>query len=270
MKAHATAVVEPGARIDPTVTIGAFCFVSQDSVLGPGVQLQSHVVLEGKIEISEGVRIGTGAIIQGPARIGPQTKIFPYAVIGELGQYPNRHDVEGAVEIDSGVVLREFVIVNKSVLIPSTRIGRGCYIMSRTQIDHDCILEPFVKAATGVTLGGSVYIEEHAYLGMNAVVHQGIRIGRVCMIGMNGAVTAHVPPFTTLINQRISRINTIGLKRIGASETDIMNIESFYLHHDRCNDRYIESNIWTDAIRLFKCQVSPDPVAKISSDYLTR
>ncbi|MGU3663345.1 hypothetical protein ACLBX9_04035 [Methylobacterium sp. A49B] len=267
MKAHATAIVEPGAQIDPSVTIGAFCFVSRDAVLSSGVHLHPHVVIEGKVEIGKETRIGIGAAIQGPAIIGSRTTVFPYAVIGQLGQYPERHNIDGKVEIDSEVTIREFVAINKSVLTVSTKIGRGCYIMARTQVDHDCVLEPFVKTATGVTLGGSVHIEDHAYLGMNAVVHQGLRIGRACMIGMNGVVTAHVPPFTILINRRISRVNTIGLSRIGASQADIEMIKAFYGDLKGRNETEFEMSSWTKAITAFTNRVSPEPVATIDREF---
>lgn len=264
MKVHVTATIEPGARIDPSVTIGAFCVVSREAVLGPGVHLYPHTVIEGRVKIREGTHVGIGATIQGPTLVGSYTKIFPYAVVGQPGQYPDHHRMDGAVEIGSEVVIREFVAVNKPVSGPATRIGDGCYIMARAQVDHDCIIEDFVKIATGVTLGGSVHIEDHAYLGMNAVVHQGIRIGRACMIGMNGVVTAHVPPFTTLINRRISRINSVGLARIGATETDIARVEAFYRNWV-CNDvMSAEGDPWVDAIYRFIARVAPSPIARFA------
>jgi UDP-N-acetylglucosamine acyltransferase len=262
VNAHATAIVESGAQIDRSVKIGAYCFVSKNSVLGPGVHLRANVVIEGKVEVGRATEIGVGSVIQGPAVIGSNTTVFPYVIIGQAGQYPGNHNANGTVEIGNEVTLREFVVVNKSVSTLSTKIGHRCYIMARTQVDHDCVLEPFVKTATGVTLGGSVHIEEHAYLGMNAVVHQGMRIGRACMIAMNGVVKAHVPPFTTLINQRINRINAIGLRRLGASEEDIASIEAFYRGQKDNLRAGKAKDIWLEHIDSFIAQVYPERIAK--------
>jgi UDP-N-acetylglucosamine acyltransferase len=165
------------------------------------------------------------------------------------------------VEIGRDATIREFVAINKPVTGTVTRVGQGGYLMARTQVDHDCVLEPFVKTATGVTLGGGVHVEESAYLGMNVVVHQGLRIGRACMIGMNGVVTAHVPPFTTLINRRVTRVNTIGLRRLGAAEADISRIEAYYRGHDR--DANLDDP-WSETIRGFFARVAPAATARIA------
>ncbi|MCJ2054908.1 DapH/DapD/GlmU-related protein [Methylobacterium sp. J-070] len=258
VRIHTTAVIDPSARIAPTATVGPFCVIGPDVVIGSNVRIDSHAIIEGGVVVEEESHVGAGVVIHGSAVIGSSTSIFPYAVIGQTGQFPGHHNSDGKVVIEGECVIREFVIINKSVTSPATRVGRGCYLMARTQIDHDCILSPYVKTATGVTLGGSVHVEDHAYLGMNSVVHQGLRIGRACMIGMNGVVKAHVPPFTTLVDRRINRINVIGLTRLGASEEDITRVEAFYRgKRDELLVR-IGSDPWIDAIENFVAQVAPD------------
>lgn len=264
MRIHATAVVEPGARIAPTATVGPFCVLGADVVIGRDVRICSHATISGAVLIEEGACIGQGAVVQGPAIINSAVSVFPYAVIGQVGQFPDHHSTSGTVEIGTKAVIREFVVINKSVTAEATRIGAGCYLMARTQIDHDCVLEPFVKTATGVTLGGSVHIEDHAYLGMNAVVHQGLRIGRACMIGMNGVVTAHVPPFTTLVDRRISRINVVGLARIGASEAEIASVEAYYRAQEEGAPSSKGHDPWIDAIKSFIDRVAPAPTARFA------
>ncbi|RUP14044.1 MAG: hypothetical protein EKK43_13760 [Methylobacterium sp.] len=257
---HPTAVIEVGAKIDPTVLIGAFSVIGAGARIGPEARIRPHVVIEGDVSIGEQVFVGDGAVIHGPAVIGDRSALFPYALVGQVAQFANHHKYEARVEIGSGTILREFVAVNKPVTAAATKVGAGCYLMARTQVDHDCVIESFVKTATGVTLGGSVHIEEHAYLGMNAVVHQGLRIGRACMIGMNGAVTAHVPPFTTLVDRRITRVNAIGLARIGATEADIARIDAYYRAGEMCD----ADDPWIRAIRDFRARVAPAATARVA------
>ena len=264
MRIHATAIVGPGARIAPTATIGPFCVLGTDVVIGQNVRIGPHVVIEGEVVVEDGSCVGAGAVIQGAAVIGSSTSIFPYAVIGQVGQFPDHHRPDGRVEIGPECTIREYVAVNKSVTSEATRIGRGCYLMARTQIDHDCVLDSYVKTAAGVTLGGSVHVEEHAYLGMNSVVHQGIRIGCACMIGMNGVVKAHVPPFTTYVDRRINRINVIGLKRLGASEEEIARVDRVYRDKSYALTAAEEIDPWTTSIENFFSRVDPNEIARFA------
>ena len=61
---HPTAIVAPGAKLAEDVVIGPFCTVGEDVVLGAGVNLRSHVVIDGRTTIGAG------------------TRIFPFASIG--------------------------------------------------------------------------------------------------------------------------------------------------------------------------------------------
>ena len=44
---HPTAIIEPGAKIGDKVSIGSFCNVGANVVLGDGCRLLSHVVVAG-------------------------------------------------------------------------------------------------------------------------------------------------------------------------------------------------------------------------------
>ena len=65
---HATAIVEPGARLGNDVRIGPFCLVGGEATLADGVELKSHVVVVGR------------------TAIGARTRIFPFASIGHIPQ----------------------------------------------------------------------------------------------------------------------------------------------------------------------------------------
>jgi len=65
---HPSAVVDPAAKLADGVVIGPFCLVGPQVELAEGVHLISHVVVEGR------------------TRIGPRTRIFPFASIGHQPQ----------------------------------------------------------------------------------------------------------------------------------------------------------------------------------------
>jgi UDP-N-acetylglucosamine acyltransferase len=258
---HPTAIVDRSVHLGEGVKVGAFSIIGPETVLGDRVAIGAHVelgaqnpldasppsknsdgpihigadcvvgsqvIVSGQVDVGAHVRVGHGTILSGPMTIGKGSNIFDLTVVGGAGQYPGNHRFDGRIEIGENVTVRELVLIHKPVLTASTVIEDGCYLMSRTQIDHDCHLERRVKTACGVTLGGSVHIGEFAYLGMNAVVHQGIHVGAHTMVGMNSAVTKHVPPFAMLVKNAFTKINRSGLELRRMSSAQIAAIEAFY------------------------------------------
>ena len=65
---HPSAVIEDGAVIGAGCKVGPFCVIGPDVHLEAGVELKSHVV------------------VNGITRIGEETQIFPFSVIGEIPQ----------------------------------------------------------------------------------------------------------------------------------------------------------------------------------------
>src|SRR5207237_10133706 len=61
---HPTAIVAPGATLAEDVSIGPYCVVGGEVVLGAGVTLIAHIVVDGR------------------TTIGETTRIFPFASIG--------------------------------------------------------------------------------------------------------------------------------------------------------------------------------------------
>src|SRR5437867_10158295 len=62
---HSTALVDPGARIHPTASIGAFSIIGPAVTVGADVEIGHHCVLEGRVELAPGVKIGHGSILGG-------------------------------------------------------------------------------------------------------------------------------------------------------------------------------------------------------------
>ena len=67
---HATAQIDPSARIADNVSIGAFSVIGADVVIGEGTTVGPHVVIEGPTTIGRDNRISQFASIGGP----PQDK----------------------------------------------------------------------------------------------------------------------------------------------------------------------------------------------------
>lgn len=91
-------------------------------------------------------------------------------------------------EVGSGAIL-----LAGTVLTTSVSIGHHAVLMPRVVCTHDDRIEGFGTLCAGVTLGGSVVVEEQAYLGMNSSVKQNIRVGAGAVLGMGSVLLADLP-----------------------------------------------------------------------------
>jgi UDP-N-acetylglucosamine acyltransferase len=211
---HRTAIVAPGARLAPSVAIGPYCVVGEQVELGAGVALEAHVVVEGR------------------TTIGADTRIFPFASVGQEPQDLKYRGEESSLVIGCRNTIREYVTMNPGTAGGGmvTRVGNDCLFMVGTHIAHDCHIADHVIMANNTTLGGHVTVEEYAFLGGVCAVHQFVRIGRHAMIGGMSGVERDVIPYGQAIGDRarLTGLNIIGMQRRGFSREDIQALRAAY------------------------------------------
>jgi UDP-N-acetylglucosamine acyltransferase len=211
---HRTAIVAPGARLAPSVVIGPYCIVGEQVELGTGVTLQAHVVVEGR------------------TTIGADTRIFPFASVGQDPQDLKYCGEESSLIIGCRNTIREYVTMNPGTAGGGmvTRVGNDCLFMVGTHIAHDCRIADHVIMANNTTLGGHVTVGEYAFLGGVCAVHQFVRIGRHAMIGGMSGVERDVIPYGQAIGDRarLTGLNIIGMQRRGFSREDIHALRTAY------------------------------------------
>jgi len=211
---HATAVVDPKAKLATSVRIGPYCVVGGAVELGDDVELLSHVVVAGE------------------TRIGARTRIFPFASIGHRPQDLKFKGEVSQLVIGEDNMIREHVTMNPGTegggLL--TSVGDGCLFMVGAHVAHDCHIGNNVIMANNATLGGHVTVSERAIIGGLAAVHQFVRIGRQAMIGGMTGVDQDVIPYGSAMGDRarLSGLNIIGLKRRGFSRDDIHALRTAY------------------------------------------
>ena len=195
------------------------------AVLGPGVELGSGNV------------VGPYAVVLGPCRIGDDNWIGPHVVLGTPPEIRG-HDhgaawdgdlVGRGVEIGDRTTLREYTTVH-SGSARVTRIGSDSLLMNKVYVGHDGDLGDGVTLAAGVLLGGHVVVGDRANLGLGTVVHQRRVVGPDAMVGMGAVVTRDVPPCAKALGTpaRVQGVNAVGMRRQGASETDIAALTELY------------------------------------------
>lgn len=204
---HPTAIVEDGAQIGAGVRIGPFCVVGPKVTLGEGVVLKSHVSIAGDTSIGDG------------------TVVFPFASIGEVPQDLKFRGEDVRLEIGARNRIREYVTMNPGTEGGGrvTRVGCDGLFMAGCHVGHDCQLGDRVILVNNASLAGHCHLDDDVIVGGLSGVHQFVRIGRGAMIGAVTMVTADVIPYGLVQGPRghLDGLNLVGLKRRGASRTDI-------------------------------------------------
>jgi UDP-N-acetylglucosamine acyltransferase len=202
VKIHPTAIVDEKAQLGAEVEIGPFSIVGAEAVIGDKCVIQSHVVIEGAVEMGANNFIGHGAII-GSA---PQDLSF-------------QAQTRSRIEIGNANVIREHCTIHRGASEGSaTVLGDGNFLMVGAHVGHDCSIGNGVVIVNDSLLAGHVRIDDRAFIGGGSRFHQGIRIGRVVMA--EGRFTKNLPPFLIAAKNQVFGVNILGLRRAGFSPAD--------------------------------------------------
>jgi UDP-N-acetylglucosamine acyltransferase len=214
MAVHPTALVDPGATLDPSVDVGPY------AIIGAGVRIGPRC------------RIGPHAVLEGPTTLGADNIIHAHAVIGGAPQDKKYAGEPTALEIGAGNTIREFVTINRGTVQGGgvTRIGDDNWIMAYVHIAHDCRIGDHTIIANAVALAGHVTIGDWAILGGYSLIHQFCKIGAHAFTGMGSKINCDVPPYVVVGGEMsVPRgINSEGLKRRGFDATRIAAVKRAY------------------------------------------
>ena len=212
---HATAVVDPSARIGADVAIGAFAVIGAD------------------VEIGDGTAVGAHCSILGPTRIGRDNRIHGHAAIGGDPQDKKFGGERTELVIGERNVIREFATISRGTGNGggTTRIGDDNWLLAYVHVAHDCQVGSHCVFSNNATLAGHVEIGDHVILSGFVGVHQFCRIGAHAFIGMGAFVNGDVPPYVLVAQEGYGRprgINAEGLKRRGFDGGRIAAIKRAY------------------------------------------
>jgi UDP-N-acetylglucosamine acyltransferase len=202
MRIHPTAIVDERAQLGAEVEIGPFSIIGAEAIIGEKCVMQSHVVIEGPVQMGASNLIGHGAIIgAAPQYLGFQAQ------------------TKSRVEIGNANVIREYCTMHRGATEGSaTALGDGNFIMVGVHVGHDCRIGNGVVITNNSLLAGYVRIDDRAVIGGGTRFHQSIRIGRLVMA--EGEFWKNIPPFLIAGRNHVFGVNIIGLRRAGFSAAD--------------------------------------------------
>jgi UDP-N-acetylglucosamine acyltransferase len=211
---HETAIVSPQAVIGNDCHIGAFSKIGDEVILGNGVHLESHVVVDGKTSI------------------GDETRVFPFVSIGLAPQDLKYKGEATETRIGKRNHIREFVTIHRGTAGGGglTQIGDDNLLMAQAHVAHDCQVGNHVIMANAATLAGHVTIADRANIGAYSGVHQFCRIGLEAFVGGYSVIVKDALPFA--ISQgnhaKCYGLNRVGMRRRGYPKETIEKLHHAY------------------------------------------
>ena len=200
---HPSAIVDAGARLAGSVTVGPYAVIGPEVVIGERTTIGAHCVIEGRTTIGENNRIwqfcSLGAAPQDKKYAGEPTEL----VIGHRN------------------TIREFCTFNTGTVQDAgvTRLGDDNWVMAYVHIAHDCQIGDQTILANNATLAGHVRIDDWVIVGGLTGIHQYCKVGAHAMLGFASAVSQDVPPFMMVDGNPLAvrGFNVEGLRRRGFS-----------------------------------------------------
>ncbi len=201
---HASAIIDPSAKLGKDVSVGAYSIISSDVTIG------------------EGCRIGPHVVISGPTIIGRGNRIYQFSSIGEDPQDKKFVGEQTSLIIGDRNVIRENVTMNRGTAggIGETVIGSDNLFMTGSHVAHDCKVGNHIVFANAASIAGHVEVGDYTTLGGFTSVHQFSQIGTHAFCGLGSVVTQDIPPYTSAAGNRARAIgiNKEGLQRKGYSK----------------------------------------------------
>jgi UDP-N-acetylglucosamine acyltransferase len=211
---HPTAVVDSGAELDSSVTVGPY------TVIGPHVR------------IGAGTTVGPHCVIEGHTRIGQDNRIFQFNSLGAIPQDKKYAGEPCELVIGDRNTIREFCTFNIGSPGDSgvTRVGNDNWIMAYVHLAHDCVVGNHTIFANNSQLAGHVHVDDWVILGGFTVVHQFVRLGAHSMTAMCSLLFADLPPFVMCQGQPAAArsMNYEGLRRRGFSSERVAAVKSMH------------------------------------------
>ncbi len=159
---HPTAVVEAGATVHASASVGPLCHIASGAVIGPNCVLTSRITIGADCVLGERVLVQPGAVIGGDG--------FGFA--NDAGRWVKIEQL-GAVRIGDDVEIGANTCIDRGAL-SDTVIANGVKIDNQVQIGHN------VEIGENSAMAGCVGVAGSA------------KIGRNCTVGGAGMILGHL------------------------------------------------------------------------------
>jgi UDP-3-O-[3-hydroxymyristoyl] glucosamine N-acyltransferase len=201
---HPSAVVEKGARVAASATVGPLCVVEDGAVIGERVHLQGQVTIGRGAAVGDDSWLMAGAVLSAECVLGKRVHLQPGVVIGGDGfgyeLVKGRHMKVPQVGI---AVLGDDVEVGANSTIDRSRfgttsVGEGTKIDNLVQVGHNVVIGKHCLICALVGIAGSVTIGDYVVIGGQSGLAGHLKVGSGAMIAAQSGVKDDIPAKTTV------------------------------------------------------------------------
>lgn len=247
--------------------ISPLAYVSEKAKLGKNVTVHPFAHIDANVEIGDDCEIFPYASIVSGCRIGNDVKVYQGAIVGADPQDFRWKGEDTYCYIGNKVRIREHVIINRGIHTEGgTRIGDETFIMAKSHIGHDCVLEGRTVVGNGVQLAGDNHVEECVILSSNVILHAGSNVGAWAMVKGGCRIAGNVPPYVVMAHNPVTYygVNAYIMRSRGINEDKIDDIAKAYRHVYQC-DTSLEN-----AMRRIEKYIAPSPERDHILDFIRK
>jgi UDP-N-acetylglucosamine acyltransferase len=205
--------------------------VSPRARIAPDTRVGPYAVIEDDVVIDEGCQIAAHVVIKKFTALGRGNRIYEHAVLGGEPQDVKFKGEASGLVIGDDNLIREYATINRaSGEGEVTRVGSRNFLMIGVHVAHNCVVGDDNIFANGAALAGHITVEDHVFLSNNVGCHQFVRLGRYAMVGGKSKIVQDVLPFflTDGNPPRVRGLNAVGLRRAGFSAEARRALKSAY------------------------------------------
>ena len=197
---HATAVIDPSAKIGRDAHIGPYVVIGEDVEIGGNAVLLAHVVIYRGVKIGDGFFAHAHATVRENCRIGNRVTLHNGVVIGGDG-FGFAKTSEGTwrkIAQPAPVVIEDDVEIQANSCIDrasvgETRIGRGVKIDNLVQVGHGSQVGEDALLCSQVGLAGSTEIGKRVILTGQVGVVGHCKVGDGAIVTPQSGVAHDIP-----------------------------------------------------------------------------
>jgi UDP-3-O-[3-hydroxymyristoyl] glucosamine N-acyltransferase len=240
---HPLASVAAGAQVAASATVGPFCVVEADAVVGERVHLQAQVFVGREARIGEDSWLMPGTMVAAACTLGRRVRLQPGVVIGGDGFGYDFADGRHAKAPQVGtVIVGDDVEIGANSTVDRARfdrteVGEGTKIDNLVQVGHNVIIGRHCLICGQVGLSGSCVIGDYVIIAGQSGLAGHLTVGAGARIAAQSGVKDDVPAGTTvwgspslplLMEQRLTLLrNRLPelFKRVDALESRLQDAE---------------------------------------------
>ncbi len=200
---HPSAVIEKGAKVDPSASIGALTYVGEGACVGARTVLEAGVKLGRGAIVGEDCHLFQNVVVADLCRVGNRVHLHPGTVIGadgfgylQVGKLPDvvhyKIPQVGIVVIEDNVEIGANTTIDRA-RFGQTRVGEGTKIDNLVQVGHNCIIGRRCIICSMVGLSGSTTIGDYVVMWGQSASAGHLTIGDFAFVGGQSGVAKDIP-----------------------------------------------------------------------------